>query len=129
MSSTYIPGVCNIGPAEIRMRRMGGYIGLTATAALFVLFYVVPVDSLWRLLTFLPAALAASGFLQSYLHFCAKFGMSGLFNVSDDLQHQESVDQLEYRKKDQQKALSIIFGSVGIGVLVAVVAYFLPFAK
>ena len=128
MSNTYIPGMCNIGPAEIRMRRTTGYVGLAITLVLFILFYAAPVDAIVRILVFLPAALAASGFLQASLHFCAKFGMSGLFNVGDDMKHQESVDQLEYRKKDQQKALMIIAGSLAIGLAVAFVAYLLPFA-
>lgn len=129
MSNTYIPGVCNIGPAEIRMRRMTGYVGLAASAALFIIFYLVPIDPTLRLLVFLPATLAATGFLQASLHFCAKYGMSGLFNVSDDMAHQESVDQAEYRKKDQQKARMIIGGSLAVGILAALVAYFLPFAS
>lgn len=128
MSTTYIPGVCNIGPAEIRMRRMTGYVGLAVTVALFVIFYIAPIDAAWRLIVFVPAVLAATGFLQAYLHFCAKFGMSGLFNVGDDMKEQHTVDQIEFRKKDQQKAISIIAGSVAIGALVALVAYFLPFA-
>lgn len=129
MSTSYIPGVCNIGPAEIRMRRMTGYVGLAVTLLLFVVFYTVPVDAAWRLLTFIPATLAATGFLQSYLHFCAKFGMSGLFNVGDDMKEHHTVDQVEFRKKDQQKAISIIAGSSAIGVAVALLAYFLPFAS
>ncbi|MBH1980212.1 hypothetical protein I8H89_01705 [Candidatus Saccharibacteria bacterium] len=128
MSTTYIPGVCNIGPAEIRMRRMTGYIGLAITLVLFVIFYLVPIDAAWRLLVFIPATLAATGFLQAYLHFCAKFGMSGLFNVGDDMKEQHTVDQIEFRKKDQQKAITIIAGSAAIGVAVALLAYFLPFA-
>ncbi|MFZ2544955.1 MAG: hypothetical protein WAW80_03185 [Candidatus Saccharimonadales bacterium] len=126
MNSTYIPGVCNIGPAEIRMRRMIGYIGLGITIMLFVIFYFVSIDSLLRLIVFLPASVGASGFLQAQLHFCARFGMSGLFNFSDDIRHQESVDQLEFRKKDQRKAVTIIFGSVVIGIVVATVAYLQP---
>ncbi|MBH2007848.1 hypothetical protein I8H83_04540 [Candidatus Saccharibacteria bacterium] len=129
MSTTYIPGVCNIGPAEIRMRRMTGYIGLAITLVLFVIFYLVPIDAPWRLLVFIPATLAATGFLQAYLHFCAKFGMSGLFNVGDDMKEQHTVDQIEFRKKDQQKAITIIAGSAAIGVAVALLAYFLPFAS
>jgi hypothetical protein len=127
MSSEYIPGVCNIGPAEIRLRRASGYLGLTITLLLFILFYFVPVDSLVRLVVFLPAALAASGFLQARLHFCARFGMSGLFNVSDDMKQHQTVDQAEYRRKDQQKALTIIIVSAAFGVVAAVVAYLLPF--
>lgn len=130
MSETdkYIPGVCNIGPAEIRMRRMSGIVGLVATVAIFVIFYIVHIDALLRLFIFIPAVLAASGFLQAQLHFCARFGMSGLFNFSDDIRKQESVDQAEYRRKDQQKALTIIAGSAAIGLGVALVAYALPFA-
>lgn len=127
MSSQYIPGVCNIGPAEIRMRRMSGYLGLVTTIVLLILFYFVPVDPLVRLVVFLPAALAASGFLQARLHFCARFGMSGLFNVSDDMKQQQTVDQAEYRRKDQQKALTIIAASAAVGIVAAAVAYLLPF--
>lgn len=125
----YIPGVCNIGPAEIRMRRASGYFGLAITIVLFVLFYFVPTDPLFRAAVFLPATLAASGFLQAQLHFCARFGMTGLFNVSEDMKHQQTVDQAEFRRKDQQKALTIIIGSAIIGIAVAVAAYFLPFSS
>lgn len=128
MSTTYIPGVCNIGPAEIRYRRMTGYVGLAVTIALFVIFYVVPIDAAWRLLAFIPSTVAATGFLQAYLHFCARFGMSGLFNVGDDMREQHTVDQIEFRKKDQQKAISIIASSSAVGLAVALLAYFLPFA-
>lgn len=124
----YIPGVCNIGPAEIRMRRASGIFGLGVTIIMFFLFYVVNVDPLLRLLIFVPAALAASGFLQAQLHFCAKFGMSGLFNFGDDIRKQESVDQAEYRRKDQRKAITIIAGSASIAFGVALVAYWLPFS-
>lgn len=127
--NTYIPGVCNIGPAEIRMRRASGYVGLVIAIVMFVIFYVSTVDPVWRLLVFVPASLAASGFLQAQLHFCANFGMRGLFNLGDDLQHHETVDQAEYRRKDQRKATVIVTGSLLVGLLVALVAYWLPFSS
>ena len=127
-NNTYIPGVCNIGPAEIRMRRTSGIIGVVVTIALFALFYFVSVDPLLRLFIFLPAAAAASGFLQAQLHFCARFGMQGLFNFGDDIRHHESVDQAEYRRKDQHKAAIIIAGSAFIGLFVALLAFWLPFS-
>ncbi len=126
---TYIPGVCNIGPAEIKARRASGYLGLVITIVLFILFYISDVAPVWRLSVFIPAAVSAIGFLQAYLHFCANFGMRGLFNLGDDLQHVESVDQVEYRRKDQRKAITIIAGSAIVGLLVAFVAYWLPFAS
>lgn len=124
----YIPGVCNIGPAEIRMRRASGIFGLGVTIIMFLLFYIVAVDPLVRLLIFIPAALAASGFLQAQLHFCAKFGMSGLFNFGEDIRKQESIDQADFRRKDQRKAITIIAGSAAIAFGIALVAYWLPFA-
>ncbi len=128
-NNVYIPGVCNIGPAEIRMRRVTGIVGLIATLLFFAWFYLYPIDPLGRLLIFIPATTAASGFLQAQLHFCARFGMQGLFNFSSDIRKQESVDQAAFRRKDQQKALIIIAGSAAIGLAVALVAFWLPFAN
>lgn len=128
-NNTYIPGVCNIGPAEIRARRMSGYVGLVITILMFIVFYTMPVDAAWRLFAFLPAAVAASGFLQAQLHFCAKFGMQGLFNFDSKVGQTESVDQAEFRRKDQRKATIIIAGSAAVGLAVALVAYWLPFAN
>ncbi len=125
-NNRYIPGVCNIGPAEIRMRRASGIFGLSFTLIMFALFYVVAVEPVIRLFIFIPAVIAASGFLQAQLHFCARFGMQGLFNFGDDIRRHESVDQVEYRRKDQRKAITIIAGSAFIGLFVALLAYWLP---
>lgn len=120
---TYIPGVCNIGPAEIKLRRSAGIIGLAATIVFWLLFVWLDVPALLRLTLFLPATLAAVGFLQAWLHFCVKYGMNGLFNVSDGMASQESVDKKEFRRKDQQKAVLIIVGSLFFGIAIAITAY------
>lgn len=125
-NNRYIPGVCNIGPAEIRMRRASGLFGLGFTLVMFALFYIIPVEPVIRLFIFVPAVIAASGFLQAQLHFCARFGMQGLFNFGDDIRRHESIDQAEYRRKDQRKAITIIAGAAFIGLFVALVAYWLP---
>jgi len=36
----------------------------------------------WRLIIFIPAMMAADGFLQAGMHFCGYFGMRGVFNFS-----------------------------------------------
>lgn len=123
--NVYQPGVCNIGPAEIRQRRRSGWIGVVATVVLVAVLLLTQVPAPWRLFAFLPAALAASGFLQAGLHFCANFGMRGLFNVSTGMGKQESVMEADFRKADQRKAVQIIAGSVVIGAVVAVIAIFL----
>lgn len=129
MAQRYIPGVCNIGPAEIRQRRAVGIAGLVASAALLAYFYIVAVPDVLRLLIIIPAFAGAMGFLQAQLHFCAKYGMSGLFNVSNDVQQTDSVDQAEFRRKDRQKALTILTFSLIVAWAIALLAYFLPFAS
>lgn len=128
MAQRYIPGVCNIGPAEIRRRRYVGYAGFLVTFAMIAAFYYFNIPDAMRLLVIIPAFGGAMGFLQAQLHFCAKFGMSGIFNVSDDTVKTESVEQAEWRAKDRQKALNILTLSLIIAWAFALYAYFLPFA-
>jgi hypothetical protein len=120
--SEYIPGVCNIGPAERRARRMVGLGGLGITIVLWAIVIFVHVPQIWRLFIFLPASMGATGFLQSAFHFCAGFGMKGVFNFGPDVGKTDTVMEAEFRKKDRQKALFILFLSVMIGVAVALAA-------
>ncbi|MES1169995.1 MAG: hypothetical protein ABUL47_04835 [Leifsonia sp.] len=126
MSGTvYQPGVCNIGPAEIRQRRVSGYIGLAIGVVFLVLAFALQWPAPWRLLVFLPAALSATGFLQGAFHFCVRFGTQGLFNFGE-LGTQETVYQAEYRRKDQRKAIQIVVLSVLIAAVVAIAAWLIP---
>lgn len=126
MSTSYVPGVCNIGAAEIRARARFGYLGLAVTIIAIVLFVVFRVPDAWRLLVILPAVGAAMGFLQAGLHFCAGFAMSGVFNFGNDVTRRESVETAEQRAKDRRKAGLILVWSFLIGVAVAVIAVLLP---
>ncbi len=124
--NVYIPGVCNIGPAEIRSRRRSGWIGLAVTVVFVALMVVFDVPWPWRLFVLLPAGLGATGFLQAALHFCVKFGTQGLFNVDKAVGQTEAVHEAEYRRKDQRKAVVIIAGSLAIAIVIAVVTALLP---
>jgi hypothetical protein len=121
----YVPGVCNIGPAEIKRRRQGGWLGLGATILLWAAFWYFRVPAPWRLLLFFPAAMSATGFLQAALHFCAGFGMRGVFNFGPSVGKTETVEQAEFRRKDQRKAIQIFLYSVLIGIVVAIAGYFI----
>lgn len=123
--AVYQPGVCNIGPAEIRRRRAGGWAGLAVTVIYLVLEFALGWAAPWRLLVFIPAMMAATGFLQAAFQFCVNFGTRGLFNFGE-LGTQESVHEAEYRKADQRKALLIAGLSAGIALVVAVVAFLIP---
>jgi hypothetical protein len=124
----YIPGTCNIGPAEIRQRRGVGLLGLGATVLMWALFLIFRVGAPWRLLLFLPAAMGATGFLQAALHFCAGFGMRGVYNFGSEVGKTDTVEQAEYRLKDRRKANMIGLYSILIGAAIAVAGYFSVFA-
>jgi hypothetical protein len=121
---TYIPGVCNIGRAEITKRKQAGWVGVIATIAVWIVLFAVRVQAAWQLLLFIPASLAASGFLQAYMHFCAGFGSRGVFNFGPEAGKTETVMQAEFRAKDRKKARQILGLSLIIGVAVAVMACF-----
>lgn len=122
-NSTYTPGVCNIGPAEIKKRAQSGWAGLIVTVVLWGAFIALDTSPVWRLLLFFPSTMSASGFLQAALHFCAGFGFKGVYNVVKPAGHTEAVELQEMRAKDRRKALQITAGSALIGLAVAFIAY------
>jgi hypothetical protein len=122
--NSYIPGVCNIGRAEIARRRQVGWIATIITLTAGIILFVAHVPAAWRLLLVIPAAMAASGFLQAYMHFCAGFGSRGLFNFGPAVGKTETVTQAEFRAKDKKKALQILGLSLLIGVTFGTIACF-----
>lgn len=125
-SNEYIPGVCNIGPAERRRRRMGGVAGTIATIIILVGLLFIGGPIWWRLILIIPAAGAATGFLQDAMHFCAGFGMKGVFNVINSAGVTNDVDLEEFRLKDKRKAQQIVLYSVLIGFAFAGLSLLLP---
>lgn len=121
----YIPGVCNIGKVEIGRRMTIGWISLILSLVLLVAFGYLHINRMWYLFLFFPVTLSVIQFLQAFLHFCASFGMKGVFNFSSELAQTESVSQQEFRKLDQSKAWSIIWYSVIAGLTVALSAYYI----
>lgn len=96
------------------------------TVVLFILIVVLDIPPSLRLLIALPVGLAATGFLQAKLHFCVRFGMAGLFNMSETALKHETIDQSKYRKKDQRKALIIISSATIITLVITIITYILP---
>lgn len=124
-TAVYQPGVCNIGPAEIRRRRASGWLGLGIAvlylAAAFLLSWPAP----WRLLVALPMFLSAQGFLQAAFHFCVGFASRGLYNFGA-LGTEESVQDAEFHRQDLRKALLITVLAFGIAAAVAVITFLVP---
>ena len=125
IATQYIPGVCNIGEAEIKQRQRVGWIGLVVTIAAWGLLTFLPVPAVWKLLLFFPAAMSASGFIQAFTSFCAGFGMRGVFNFGTQLYKTDNVTQASFRAKDKRKAQLIFVYSILIGLVVAYLAFLL----
>ena len=123
-TTDYQPGVCNIGPAEIARRRKAGHVGLIATAILFAVLLITGAPPLARLLLILPAAAAASGYLQAWFKFCAGFGSRGMFNFGDVGTTEQVADDTA-RALDRARARQIGLASLGIGAVVGGLAVLL----
>lgn len=121
----YVPGVCNIGPAEIARRRRAGHVGLAVGLVVLVGLVATGAPPWARLVVALPIAAAASGYLQARLRFCAGFGSRGIFNFGE-LGHTEDVVDPVAQAADRARARAIILASLAIGVFAAVAAFLLP---
>ncbi len=120
MKAQYQPGVCNIGTAEKRARRQAGWVGLIVTVVLWGLFVVFKVSAAWRLFLFLPAMIAATGFLQARMSFCVNFGMRGVENFGDRIGSITVIEDPVSKKRDKARSYQIIGYAAIIAVVVAV---------
>jgi hypothetical protein len=121
MTDQYVQGSCNIGPAEIALRRRAGHAGLVVTAALGAALLRSDLPRAWRLTLAVPAAGAASGYLQAYERFCADFGWRGVYNF-DRRGQEQPVAGDDALAQDRRKAMRIAAASAAVGVGVALVA-------
>ncbi len=125
LSGEYRPGLCNIGPAEIARRRRAGHVGLLATVVVVVVPIAAGAPRGVRFVAALPAAGAASGYLQARLRFCAGFGSRGVFNFGP-LGEVQQVGDPDARRRDRTRSLQIGLSSLVIGLAAGAAAVALP---
>ncbi len=121
----YAPGACNISAQEGTLRLASGFIGTGLTVAAALAFFAFGVAPAWRLTLFLPAVMAATGFLQATLKFCVNYGMRGVYNVANEVGEISNVAE-ESKAADRRHAFVILGWSVAIGVVVAIAAFLAP---
>ena len=119
----YIPGSCNIGPQERKLRKAGGWIGTAVFLGLLVWFHLASFPKWADFFLFIPALVGAIGFLQYYSHFCVNFGLRGLMNVDKEAFKTEQVVQPEYRRLDRQKSWKIIVTGFAIALAATILVY------
>jgi hypothetical protein len=123
--AAYEPGVCNIGPAEIARRRRAGHVGLIATVGLFAALVLLDAHPLTRIALVLPATIAASGYLQAHLKFCAGYGRLGVFNLGP-LGSTERITDADALSRDRRRARQISLASFMAAAIVGILAVLLP---
>ncbi len=79
-AAQYQPGVCNIGGAEVQRRKQVAQIGSVLFIAYAIFAFFTDMNPASAVLSFIPAMLAAVGFVQSRRKFCFAFGLLGTFN-------------------------------------------------
>jgi hypothetical protein len=121
----YQPGVCNIGPAEVRRRRRSGHATLIASIVVFAVLVAAGAPHWTRLLLVLTAAGSASGYLQAWFHFCAGFGSRGVYNFGP-LGTVQAVADADARTRDRRRSVEIGLASLAIGLVVGIGAALLP---
>jgi hypothetical protein len=122
----YIPGACNIGGAEVRLRWLVGWAGLVGAVALWGYFVWAGSPRPFRLWVGGPSLMAALGFLQARRGFCVNYGFGGVAGFGEQAGRTERIEDPESRALDRRNSWRIIGSSLLIAAVAAVVAYFAP---
>ena len=113
MSDNYIPGTCNIGPAEIRRRRVVMYLGLFLSLITLMSFSASHASRTDRLAIILPALVFSIGFVQSRHKFCLAFGFLGTFNFGK-VGALSKVQSKEDKAADRKMAIRISLEAIAL---------------
>jgi hypothetical protein len=117
-----VPEACdmNLGPRERQRRLVGGYLGLGVTVVAVVLLWVLHARRGWRLVLFVPVALAAIGFIQYRARTCVHLAVRGLRNLDEgDEKITDFTVRLALRRRGERM---LLLGAV-VAAVVTVLAY------
>jgi uncharacterized membrane protein len=117
----YQPGVCNIAHDEVGYRRKSAFVGVIVTAVIAVILFAIGAPWWTQLFLFIPAALAAIGFLQARESFCVRYASQGKYNVEPGYEHTAEVAGDDAHAADMAKARSMNIRALLIGIAAAVV--------
>lgn len=122
--SAYRPGVCNIGPAARRERRLVALVSLTGAVGYAAFVLVSDLPTLLLLGLFVPLSVAIEWGLQARRSFCVTLALQGRYDFRDTATDggYGTVDQSTAREQDRRYALRLtLIGLVAGAVLTALV--------
>ncbi len=122
----YRAGACNIGPWEIRRRRLSAIAAMGAAIALLALLVSAGAPAWMRLLVLLPAWGGAVSWLQARRRFCVAFGMAGISNFADGDSGRTQVVDGEQREADRRTAFALLRDGFLLAIVPVLVLVLLP---
>ena len=122
----YVPGVCNIGPWEIRRRRAFAIGAFVVAAVLFAVLVAAGAPALTRLLLVLPLTGGVFSWLQARRRFCAAFAMQRLANFGEGDGTRRSVQDDEAHRADVAAVRRMARDAVLIALPIALVGVIVP---
>jgi hypothetical protein len=120
----YISGVCNIGPAEIRRRRIVMWLGVLLSLVTLASFGQSKASGIDRLSIALPAFVFSIGFVQSRKKFCLAFGFMGAFNFGK-VGAITKVLTPEQRAADRKTAVTLLGQAFALTAVIVLITVFL----
>ena len=125
MSTTYIPGTCNLGKTEVRRRQIVALIGLVFSISSGAGLIAANANFTGKLSLFLPLMIFSVGFIQSRKKFCLAYGMMGTFNLGK-LGEISRVQDPADRAADRRTAVKILFQAGALAALLTLIFAVLP---
>jgi hypothetical protein len=123
IKEVYVPGNCNIGPAEIKRRYRIGYLGLFLMTVFIVVAEVFHIPHMMKLFLFAPTFYALSGFFQAWQKFCFVYGWKGVFSIIGNRKYSKVTD--ENRLQDRSMAIRLVTRITLGSSLITLLYYFL----
>ena len=122
----YVPGVCNIGPWEIRRRWVGGILGLAIAALLLAVLVAAGTPTIARLTVVAPAWGGWFSVLQARRRFCGAYAMRRISNFGVTHATISTVEEAAAHRADMVATARLTRDSFVLAFVTTVVAVLLP---
>ncbi len=122
----YVAGACNIGPWEIRRRRMSAIAAFAGAIVLFAVLVALGAPAWTRLVLIAPLWGGAISWLQARRQFCVAYAMGGLANFGDGEAGRLSIVDPVQRAADRRTTLVLLRDAFLLALVPTLVAVLLP---
>lgn len=124
--AAYVPGICNIGPAEIARRRRGAVVTTGLAVVLYAVLLGLGAPRPARIVVGLAAAAATVSWLQVTLHFCVAFASRGVYNFGQVAEETGHVADPDARRADLRRTAMMLAAGGAVGLAVGIIAVLVP---